>query len=444
MRTAPLMMRTGALLAALTLAACGTSDSAGAKTGATSSKDAASGDSVASIGDAVGGGDGSVSSDGAGSGGGSDGGATRTGDAGASSSGGDTGSGTTRGDTTGGGSSGGGNGGPLVWPKGPEDDIKGKPASEAKYTDCGGMWGCLSASCSLDPGPGCVDVCLKAASTGAVADFNDVTKCAVHTCAKGQCAGKTQPGDKCLPECIWSRCVGLAIACNAAPGKAGTKGCGDGVGCLEPCKGEMGCMTSCYEAMNTAGQGSFTAFWGCVAQATGDNPAAQCYGQLLSCGANGVVGQAGCYDVLQCSSGCDNKAEGEEFACNSACYGKGSKAAQGQYQAIMSCFVSFETGVPGQGCAKKFADCVQPTGKLNCLDVSPCSDACQKQGKDEGACTFECLKKAKPDEAERFLDLYLCIGITCGNKCKDSKDPTCQNTCITTDCKAQYSKCIGA
>ena len=146
----------------------------------------------------------------------------------------------------------------LTWPAGPEDDIKGVPAATAKYKSCGALWSCGVAACGTKPGSSCLSQCLAIASTNVVTAFLDTTKCAVHTCANKICANPEEPG--CIAACMWSRCLGFAVACNAPANVYGNLSCGGALTCLTPCQGNMTCLSDCFAAMDIPAQIAFISY----------------------------------------------------------------------------------------------------------------------------------------------------------------------------------------
>ena len=328
------------------------------------------------------------------------------------------------------------------WPAGPEDDIQGQPADQAKYKTCSSLWTCGLAACQSAPGDDCLHTCLQAASTEMVSAFTDVTKCGTHVCAKDQCAGSS--AKSCIPECMWSRCLGFAAACSAVGNTKGATNCGEALDCLELCGGQMSCLRDCYSAMAPSGQAAFLTLWSCIATSDADDPFVDCYDVALDCGGSGAaVGSKSCLDVLQCSGACGERMTSEEFDCNSTCYSQGSPSAKLQFKQVVDCYTGFSQGQPPGDCASILADCVQPTGTLTCPEIDPCTVQCRKTGKSQGVCTFECLKQASPKESRRFLDLMLCGSVTCGQPCKGSADKDCVATCRLDKCKALNDVCLG-
>ena len=282
----------------------------------------------------------------------------------------------------------------IDWPAGPEDDIKGLPTAKATYTGCPGLWSCAVASCAVNPSPACLTDCLKVGSFKAVSAFHNVTKCAIHSCAKKQCKNATNPG--CMAACMWTRCRGFAVACSSIPGATGESGCGEALDCLAPCVGHMGCSGACYGAMKQREQGAFLGLWTCIALSDATDPNIDCYDKALVCGANSAVGETDCFGVLQCSGACGTALNDQEFKCNALCYGTGSTVAQAEFETVVNCYTGFSQGEQPGVCGSVLAACVQPQGTLTCPEVDPCRALCLSHGKTDGICTFECLRRTTP------------------------------------------------
>ena len=328
------------------------------------------------------------------------------------------------------------------WPAGPEDDINGLPPAQAKYTSCEALWACAVAACQSMPEQDCLRPCLEAASTELVDAFSDVTKCTIHVCAKEQCAGAS--ANSCMGECLWSRCLGFGVACSAPAGATGSSSCGDALNCVKSCNGQMSCLSTCYADMQASEQVAYLELWSCIATSDAADPFVDCYDMALACGGGEAAGAKSCYDLLQCSGACGDKLTSEEFNCNAKCYGEGSDAARQQFREVVNCYTGFAQGGEPGDCASVLAACVEPGGALTCPEIDPCSALCKDEGKSQGVCTFECLKRASPQEGQRFLELMLCGSVTCSHKCEDSSDKDCVEQCRQVECKTQNLSCLGA
>ena len=329
-----------------------------------------------------------------------------------------------------------------VWPDGPEDDIQGLPAADAKYKNCSALWTCGVTACQSNPSQDCLRPCLEAASSELVAAFSDVTKCAIHVCAKSQCAGSSAQG--CVSECMWSRCLGFGVACSAPARATGSTSCGEALDCVKLCEGQMACLSGCYAAMAAPGQSAFLALWSCIATSDAADPFVDCYDMALACGGSGSeTGAKSCYDLLQCSGGCGDNLTSEEFNCNATCYSQGSESARAQFRKVVNCYTGFASGHGPGDCAAVLATCVEAGGALTCPEIDPCAAQCKKTGKSQGVCTFKYLKQASPKEGQRFLEFMLCGSVTCGQQCKDGLDEDCVSKCRQATCEAQSDACLG-
>ncbi|GEM_PF-2748216 len=292
-----------------------------------------------------------------------------------------------------------------------------------------------------------MDLCLNASSKTVVPELIDFVKCYKHVCHGKQC----KTGDnKCLGECIWSRCAGFAVKCNADK-KSGGKSCATAWACTDSCKGDKAieCMSGCYKQLSKSAQTDYDKLWYCLANSNAKQAWADCLDESLLCVSGGTTGKNSCVEVSVCDSKCPKGPNGDKFPCTSACYGKGTKAAQGQYAKLLKCIYTVQNtgGDPGGTCGNDVVACAgaKPDGTkgtLGCQEISGCEKNCKKaaNGKDE-ACAMQCLAKASKTEALKWWKLAMCYG-GCGGKCKDSKDPKCNENCVKKDCKQQTLDCL--
>ena len=386
----------------------------------------------------------SAGSDGGGSkdGGGSSGGSV---DGGGSSGGADTAntpdSSTAGADSSSSSSSGGG------WPAGPEDKLTGVDAAKAKYTTCSKAWSCAVTACQFAPTKGCMDVCLNAASKPVVSEMLDYVKCFNHICHDKAC----KSGDKkCISDCLWSRCSGFAMKCNA-DNKSGGLSCGTAFGCFDTCKGAdtIACLTKCYVDLGKPAQSDFVDLWFCIAKSDAKEPFADCMMQALTCSSGGTTGKNTCLEISQCDSACEKDAKGDKFPCTSTCFGAGTATAQAQFGGLMTCVVQAQSsGVdPGPACGKSVAACAgsKPDGTkgaLGCQDIAGCEDTCKKASGKDDSCAMQCLGKATVTEAVKWWEQAMCWG-ACGKSCEGNPSATCVQTCFVKDCKKQSQACLG-
>ncbi|MCO4763897.1 MAG: hypothetical protein KC502_20455 [Myxococcales bacterium] len=287
---------------------------------------------------------------------------------------------------------------------------------------------------------------MNAASEALIPEIMDFTKCYHHICHDKMC----KTGDKkCLSDCMWSRCSGFGMKCNVAQ-KSGPKTCETAFTCFESCKGPttIQCLASCYTTLSKPAQSDYTKLWFCLAKSDAPQPFSDCLATALDCASGGTTGTKSCLDVSTCDSACKPDNDGEKFSCTAKCYGGGTSAAQGQFNALMKCVLEAQTAGadPGKLCGKSVAVCAgsKPDGTkgtLGCQEISGCEQVCKKANGEDAGCTMTCLGKSTVSEAMKWWELAMCWG-KCSEKCKGGS-ATCVQDCVSKDCKAQSLACLG-
>lgn len=332
------------------------------------------------------------------------------------------------------------------WPAGPEDKLTGVDAAKAKYTTCGKAWSCTLAACQSDPKKGCMDVCLNASSESVVSEMMDYVKCFSHVCHDKQCP----KGDAaCVADCVWTRCSGFAMKCNASQ-ESGGKLCGTAFECFETCKGPetVQCLTKCYVTLAKPAQKDFENLWFCLAKSDQKDPFVSCFVEALGCISGGVSGKASCLEISMCDANCEKDAGGDKFPCTAKCYGTASEKAQQQYGDLMSCALKAQDGgKTAANCGKTVAICAgsKPDGTkgaLGCQEISVCEQKCKQASEDDESCTLQCLAKATVTEASKWWDQAMCW-TDCAQACGDKGGAKCIQTCFAKDCKKQSNACLG-
>ena len=319
-------------------------------------------------------------------------------------------------------------------------DIPGD--KDKKYQSCPDLFTCAQVACDFDPKPGCYDICIDNASWAAKTDFTPFADCAWGKCYPEKCAKSANPKE-CFSEC-YGTCGGLLYQC-LADGATGSTTCSTAWACMEGCeasgKDEFQCNIDCYKNLSQAGQDQFDTLFKCMAAEPGDNPWAACVDKLLTCSSDGVSGSETCLDMVTCTGGCDKGME--DFICSGKCYGKGNAAAQKKYSDVFACYAAAGEGGSGIKCIDKVIDCANPSGKLDCLEVWPCVEECQKGKDDDGVCMYQCLGKSTPKAAKAFLEVALCMDENKedGTKCVD-ETVACVNPTGTLIC-TKIPACLG-
>ncbi len=304
----------------------------------------------------------------------------------------------------------------------------------AKYPDCLSLIDCVAQGCSpANWAVGCDSTCLTGASPSVATAYAGVATCIQNSCRDGLCAGSSDP--KCMGDCIGQKCISKIAVCGAN-GKTGAAGCDTYFPCMSGCAtnaNPLQCASACYSALSTSAQTEYAAVDACVSVAGGTDAFAACPEQVLTCLAGGASGTKTCLDALSCSSVCNTGTDAQKSACMTACWAQTTAAGQTAFAGAMKC-----EGNPSQaGCVDSLLSCVAPSGTATCTASLTCMQGCkQTDPQAQTSCVWNCVHDASPAEAKKNLQLQVCMG-TCA--CKG--DQTCQNTCLTTTCKAALASC---
>jgi hypothetical protein len=310
-------------------------------------------------------------------------------------------------------------------------DANATDAAPAKYPLCSQLLTCVGVACSSANTIDCAAPCLAGASAAASAAIKPFLDCTDQACAKGLCAGSSDP--KCLGNCGWDKCLTPALACGA-DGKSGTADCSSAFGCLEGCKNQGGnCAFNCYAALSPTAQVQLNNLSACSAAAGNQDAFSVCPNQALTCLTGGKTGSDDCWKLLGCTSACDQGSDAVKAQCVGTCWSKASKDAQGQWISVLQCG---DSSTPA--CATPLLTCVQPSGAKTCLDTLGCWETCSKAAAGD-SCGLQCLRDASPAEGKKVVDLMQCIAQQCGS-CKG--DQTCEDKCTQEKCKPALTGCL--
>ncbi len=176
------------------------------------------------------------------------------------------------------------------------------------------------------------------------------------------------------------------------------------------------CVDLCATATDTT----------CMNQCIGKN----CPNQFLSCVSNDQQGTADCQATFSCAMGYPGKL----LTIGAKCYANGTLDAQLQVGGLISC----ETKPNTQSCFAAIGNCYdQGAAATNtCMQTVTCTQNCA--GVQE--CVWQCLGKASPTGRQAIDALGTCMVTVCTPKCNG--DQNCQNTCLSTDCSAQFGTCM--
>ncbi len=304
----------------------------------------------------------------------------------------------------------------------------------AKYPDCLSLIGCVAQGCSASGwAPGCDAVCLTGASATVATEYAGVSACIENTCRNGLCSGSTDP--KCIGDCIGQKCITKIAVCGA-DGKTGVSACGSFFPCVTACATDpnpLQCVSACYAALSPTAQTEYAAVDACTGAAGGSDAFSACPQQVLTCLAGGATGSKSCIDALSCSSVCNTGTDAQKSACMTACWSQTTADGQSAFAGAMKC----EANPGSAGCADSLLACTAPNGTSTCPASLTCMQGCkQTDPQAQSTCVWTCVHDASPAEAKKNLQLQLCMG-TCN--CAGVK--TCQDTCLTTTCKAALAAC---
>jgi hypothetical protein len=164
----------------------------------------------------------------------------------------------------------------------------------------------------------------------------------------------------------------------------------------------------------------------CMNQCIGKN----CANQFLSCVSNDQQGTADCKTTFSCAMGYPGKL----LTIGAKCYANGTLSAQLQVGGLIAC----ETKPNTDSCFQAVGDCYDQ-GALatnTCMQTITCTQNCGSNQE----CVWTCLGKAAPAARKAVDALGDCMVTVCAPKCNG--DQNCQNSCLSTDCSAQFSGCI--
>ena len=222
------------------------------------------------------------------------------------------------------------------------------------------------------------------------------------------------------------------------------------------CKGTTGwgCLDKCAAPLKGDDKARWTRLKACAFTKCsgvckpGDRPcendcfAARCSQEWMACGVGTHSGANSCKDVGLCMSKCKK----EYSSCLAKCAAEGTKTAQAQISAIISCDskerLKLLTEQEKRSCKQRKASCLCPQirpgqGSKTCAEFWPCSEKCQN----DVCCEMNCTKEISPGAYKQLQDLYKCVETKCSTRCK-GQDPTCLTTCTWTSCSKTTNACV--
>ncbi len=326
----------------------------------------------------------------------------------------------------------------------------GDPVDKAKkYQLCSKLIECAQSLCTIEPGPKCYETCTNAASKSANSCLEPFRSCVFDDCVPKTCANKVTTA--CLGTCN-EKCGALALIC-MADGKSGDKSCSDNLACNQACddikaKGQddFACRVGCYQAASPAAQKQLNEFYQCIFDGSDGNGGEGCMAKMLTCAADGSNGKLKCANVLSCIGKCPGSFD--NASCLGTCYGKGTKLAQGQVAAMMTCYGEADKDPSKKGtCYDELLNCSEPTGTSGCQDGFGCFGTCAGGGGDPFGCMVKCIGEMSPVEAKKFIDVMAC-GEKCEGECTDNPTGSpsaeaCKKECEQAKCTDVQKACLG-
>ena len=297
-------------------------------------------------------------------------------------------------------------------------------AQPATLKTCVAAYQCAIDACKANWTSTCGATCANATAKEAATTASALLDCTVKKCLQGKCAGATPPTQKCMDDCTASDCPTELIGCWEQGTTPGTKGCSTVLDCLTGCDKEaerFTCQAACYNAIDKASETQFKALSTCVNANGGKTE--PCAKESLSCLADGKTGSGSCYDVQDCISKCAST----DTACQGACYGNGSGAAQTQLLALLNCVNT--SGA--DKCLAPTITCATPTGSTGCVDTATCVGACAA-GAGQSTCIMNCLHNSTSGGAQAFAKLAPCMQKNCAG-CTGSACQSCAGSKCLSD-----------
>jgi len=202
--------------------------------------------------------------------------------------------------------------------------------------------------------------------------------------------------------------------CNDAVCQIAT--CGEAYNCLVNCGANQSCQEQCYTNAAPAAQTQLDALFQCLETncdpslseaAYAECASSKCGAQTQACfGGTVTTGNDTCQQVYDCFSGCQAE------ACYTACYGDGTSAAQGQIDAMYTCFDSKCGTIEDQDA---WLTCVQ----ANCnTPLTACFGAPESCNLSGGSC--DAGTACYPTTTDGFNGCFDTAGKAVGAACDDA------------------------
>ncbi|MCA9560516.1 MAG: trypsin-like serine protease, partial [Myxococcales bacterium] len=223
-----------------------------------------------------------------------------------------------------------------------------------------------------------------------------------------------------------------------------TNDCEGAYDCLVSCGSNEGCQSNCYSQATPTAQSQIDALFQCsdshCANASGDAYATcmgnQCGSQIAACFPVGT-GPLSCRDAYGCMYDCADN----DSACQNDCYEQGTAVAQGQLDAMFSCFdaqcanASDFSACANQNCAPQIDTCFPTvTGPESCETVAGCLFDCPDN---DSACGNACYESGTAQAQAQYDAIVDCVIANC-----DNLTGSAYSQCVDDHCAAQYNACF--
>ena len=324
----------------------------------------------------------------------------------------------------------------------PEPDIFVDPDTGPpwSYATCTQLFACAQASCGTSSEVGCEKACVAKAKDTAQLQFVSYASCMDEVCRKVVCSDGKDPA--CIAQCAAQRCTPMLLPC-LEPTKTGSNGCSVLFKAEDGCakaQDSFKCLAAAYGTLASAQQEAFLAMHGCLAKSAAADRWGDCLEVVLQCASDGKVGPQTCVNMLKCDAQCGTT--DHLYLCQGGCKASGAKAVQGHYIALRKCMFEAENGKAGAGaCFASLKDCAAPSGKQGCDASWKCTNACKNKGGTSAIhCAAECLEKATPAAADKFVTWWACREAVCKPKCVGDKK--CVEACYASTCGGAESLCV--
>jgi hypothetical protein len=185
----------------------------------------------------------------------------------------------------------------------------------------------------------CPQDCYNESSPEAQGQYMELINC-LDGAGYFECADEA-----CMQAIMEGECAAPVSTCFGGGGTTGDLTCGEMIECMNNCpEGDEACPQGCFDNSTAAAQGQYQAVITCL-DAAGyfdcadeacmtDIMNGECAAQTNTCfGGGGTTGDLACSEMLECMNNCPEA----DLTCPQGCYDNSTAAAQGEYQAMLTC-----------------------------------------------------------------------------------------------------------